>query len=303
MVRGRAGHGGPCAAEGHEASRRDAVVSVGPHRALTGVLEGVRSTAYGVTWLAGDFGDEPAVRHPASLIARVCALDVEFVFVDAGEPWADALCEELGRAGVEPAWAVPGPLSRAAGSLGWGLVMRESARDPDSLARRVQDGMPAVLEDIARGADLGARVFVLADELASSAGWLVDPTFVRSWLLPTYAPFVTSVRASGGHAMLHSDGDIVSLVSDVAELGFRAIHLGPGAATPDAVRAVRAAGVVPAGGVSVREALENPEQAVTASMSLASEGPMVLCDDGAIASTVELHAVARVLASLRGQQC
>lgn len=303
MARGRAARGGPCAAEGHETPQREAVIPVASRRALTDVFEGVRSTAYGVTWLAGDLDDGPTARHPASLVSQACALGLEFVFVDAGGLWADAACEELVRAGVEPAWAVPGPLSRVAEGQGWGLVMRESVKEPDSLARRVRDGMPAVLEEVARGADLGARVFVLADELASSAGWLVDPAFVRSRLLPAYAPFVTSVRASGGHAMLHSDGDIMSLVGDVAELGFSAIHLGPGVATPDAVRAVRAAGVVPAGGISAREALESPEQAVVASMSLASEGPMVLCDDGAITSTVELHAVARVLTSVRGQQC
>ncbi len=265
------------------------------------VLSSGKGFSYGLTWVAGAVASgEPAGSDlDRSTLSAAQTVRADFVFVEASSPGAAARAAALKAEGIEPAWAVCGPFVRVARERGWASVMRDSLKDPRGVCGAVRAAMRSVLEATGLGVSVGARAFVLADEIATSAGWLVDPAFVRRDLVRMYRPFVEAVEAAGGFAMLHSDGDVSDEAASLAGTGFRAVHGASGGMTSGAARRLRAAGIVPAGGVAVVTARSCLAEAVDAASAAMMEGPMLVCDDGAISSPEDVAVVGRVLAELR----
>ena len=101
----------------------------------------------GVSWLPIEtlealVDGTAAASAPESLEALVRALELDFAFVPAHEPWAAEAVARLHDAGAAAVWAVSGVLGRAGQSVGWSEVVTASRTlppmpwfDPDGKSR------------------------------------------------------------------------------------------------------------------------------------------------------------------------
>ena len=180
-------------------------------------------------------------------------------------------------------------------------IATESGRGADT---------PTLFDDAAKHPSLAETLSLrplhvfIADDVCTSAGWVLDPEFVRDNLVPTYARLAAEVVRSGTAAGLadtvvgfHSDGDIGELYPDLAAAGFGAVHL----ASVDYHEVTRlagsasAAGMVAFGGVA-SETLGGGEVADEVCRLLArtaaSDG-LVVTDDAGVTNGDELDVLAR----------
>jgi hypothetical protein len=234
-----------------------------------------------------------------TLVAVALALHLDAVVVPAGLPWAEDAVRQLFAADVATLWAVDGVLGRAARRLGWTEALRLSAASPGTLASVIAESLHESLDEARAGVVAGVSALLVADELASDAGWLVSPDFALEALLPCYR----QIAAVGDWpCAFHSDGDVRALYPALAHSGFSAVHVAAGGAGQSAAgfQAARAAGLVPMGGISARALFAEGARATGAGAAqLATGGPTVICDDGGMTSAEELAAYSSALDAAR----
>ena len=73
-------------------------------------------------------------------------------------------------------------------------------------------------------ADEGAESIIIGDDSAWKGGPLIPPTLYKEWILPRYKEINTAFHKKGLKVILHSDGNIWSLLPSIVEAGFDAIH-------------------------------------------------------------------------------
>lgn len=239
-----------------------------------------------------------------ALAAASSALDASFAFVPANQPWAEQAVAALDAAGVAPLWAVSGPLWPVIGRLGAAEGLRETLTQPDRIGAQIESALDALFFELGRGARLGARAIVLAEDLAGSNGPLVAPDFAIAELLPRYERIVSAARTLDLPAIFHSDGDIRPLLPAIARAGFVAVHAGGGLTFEAFERlfwAVRSAGLALVGGLLTAE-LGNAARAEALGSAigvLAHAGGLVVADDGGITTTHEVAGLVTALAAAR----
>lgn len=263
------------------------------------LLRGERAgRAFGASWVPTELERSTGEQ---TLPARAREIRLDFAFVDAGLPWAAKEVAALLAADVVAVWSVTGVVGRVVGRRGWSEVIRTSAADPSALAVPIAEAQHDALEDVRRGIAAGARAFVVADDLSSSAGWLVSPDFALDAAAPCYASLAREIGGLNAASIFHSDGNVASLYPALRAAGFSAIHLagisaeGVGQAASD----VRSAGMVPVGGISVGALGEGIGEAARRAVALARAGTIALCDDGGLTTEDELAELGDVLASAR----
>lgn len=268
-------------------------------------LAGEPVRALGLAWVSPgavrQLTFERGIENDAEGLAAVAsAFGVDLAFVDASAPWAAEAVRLLHSEDIAAAWAVSGALSRVASHLGWTETMKASAGEPGVLAYALDTALHELLQET-RTANLGgADVLVVADELASTAGWLVSPDFVLDALIPCYA----RVASEWGEApaVFHSDGDVRALYLPLRRAGFAGVHLALAdqAHTALAAKAARAAGLVPLGGVrALGLRAEGARRSAEVAHALAVDAPFVVTDDGGMTSAEELAAYGAVLDGVR----
>lgn len=273
--------------------------------ATLAVLTGAReSVAYGMTWVADaaveDLASSEGVGVASALQGLAMALELDLAFVDAAATWADDTVMLLRDADVVSAWSIGGVLTRVADVRGWSEVMRASAGEPGALAVPVRKALDDVLVDMRRGKAAGAQVLVIADEVSSSAGWLVSPDFALEVLLPCYRVVVDEWGADGA-VLFHSDGDVRALYRPLREAGFSAVHVAPARADDigPSIAAALAAGLCPVGGVDIgvlrREGARRAAERAEAFLA----PRIVFADDGGITALEEVTAFGVALDLLR----
>jgi len=269
------------------------------------VLRGVTDEhAYALTWVPSEAlrvltWQERDADAAQTLAAVALALHLDAVVVPAGVPWASAAVEHLLAADVAALWAVDGVLGRAAHRLGWTEALRLSAASPGTLASVIAEALHEALDEARAGVAAGASALLVADELASDAGWLVSPDFALEALVPCYRQLAA---AGDWPSAFHSDGDVRALYPALAHAGFAAVHIAAGepGQTAAAFRATRAAGLVPMGGIAARALFAEGARATGAGAAqFAAGGPAVICDDGGMTSAEELAAFSSALDAAR----
>ncbi len=264
--------------------------------AMTGKI--VRPPARGVTFLSP--GALPGARRaetPQTDLALAFAdAGLDFAFVPSWEPWAPRLAELLRGAGIAVMWTVAGVLWPLLEARGLAEGLRAIARDPGSLEPIMDAAAARMVVSAESGIRVGADAVVVADDMAGDAGLLVSPDFASDEVLRRLGLAVQAATRAGLPTLLHSDGDISDLLPEIRESGFQGVHAGGLAeeAFERLFNRARREGLVVLGGISTRELGEGPADAAghgARASILASEGGLLLADDGGITSQVEYEAL------------
>lgn len=263
--------------------------------------------AYGLTWIPEDVllavGESSGVdRPPDALVAVALAYDLDLVCVQGEADWAKDAVAALSDHSVESCWITEGVLGRVAARIGWSKALELSASEPGELAVMLDEALHDALSNVRRARTAGARVLLIADELAGASGWLVSPDFVLEALMPCYRRIAGEWRTEGSALAFHSDGDIRALLGPLKKAGMDSIHFGsPGTSSLEAsVTAARAVGLCPMGGVDVRGLAEHGARRSGEQVArLAHVGGMVIADDGGMTGVEELAAYGAALDAAR----
>ena len=242
---------------------------------------------------------------PAEALVAACVeLSASFAFVPSIEPWAERAVAMLAEAGSAPLWAVDGPLWPVIEARGAMDGLRATLTHPEEVGAELDDGLDLIVRDMTRGAELGARAIVLAEDLAGTDGPLVAPDFAIAELLPRYERVTRIGHVLGVPVILHSDGDIRPLLPAIARAGFSAIHAGGGLGFEAFDRlfwAARDAGLAVVGGLLTAE-LGNSARAEAIGSTigvLAQAGGLFVADDGGITTPAEVANLVSALAAAR----
>lgn len=260
----------------------------------------------GITWLPDEALQELArdteVSGPADALATlVSALNLDFAFVPASEPWAAEALRSLRGVGAASLWSVAGVLGRVGDRVGWVDTLRMTVAEPGALAVHTGEVLHDALDEVRRGLAEGADAIVIADDLAGAMGPLVAPDYALDALVPCYRMLAHEAVAHDVPAVFHSDGDIRIVLPALKRAGFCSAHLAglAGNAFLASHAVARSAGLTVLGGVEVASLGLGARRLGAHAGLLALAGGMLVCDDGGIASTEEVAAYASALDAAR----
>jgi hypothetical protein len=231
---------------------------------------------------------------------------LDFAVVPSWEPWAAELAAALKASGTAAVWAVPGVLTTALTSVGYPAGLRAIGRAPGTLTHALEAAEASMLAAVADGIARGADAIMVADDLATTSGPVASPEYLAANVAPRLAKASAAARAAGVPALLHSDGDVTSLVRAIARSGFCAIHVagvGPQAFERllDAAHRERLAVV---GGFDAQTLGQGIAAAVRAGARLATlarSRPLLVADDGGITTPKEYTALLAGVSAARGR--
>ncbi|MHA1886027.1 MAG: uroporphyrinogen decarboxylase family protein [Promethearchaeota archaeon] len=104
--------------------------------------------------------------------------------------------------------------------MGMNNFARALKNDPKLIKERFDFTTEFVLTAFKAYSDCGAKIFVEGGDLAFRTGPMVNPKYFDQYLLPCYQEVTNAVHDWGGKIMLHSDGDITTLLDFIIESGF-----------------------------------------------------------------------------------
>lgn len=229
---------------------------------------------------------------PVAALARAAArARLDFCTAPSWEPWAGGCVERAHDDGLACVWAVGGVLTPALAALGHVHGLRAIARDPALLRPALDEAAGAMLAALRAGVALGADAVIVADDLASDAGPVADPAYLRAEVMPRLALAARAAGDAGLPAVLHSDGAMDALVGDIRAAGFSGVHLGRLRTGFDrAAAAARAVGLVAMGGLEAAVVGGGGPRAVaegTRLAILAQAGGVIIADDGGVSTTAQ----------------
>lgn len=239
-----------------------------------------------------------------ALVRAATTLEAAFAFVPADAEWAEDAVTALGEASVAPIFAVSGPLWPLIEARGTMEGLRATLTHPEEMGEAIEEALRPVVAEVGRAVRLGARAFVLAEDLAGTAGPLVAPDFAIAELLPRYERVVHIARSLGLPAIFHSDGDIRPLLPAIARAGFAGVHAGGGLTFEAFDRlywAAREQELVVVGGMLTAD-LGNAARAEAIGSTigvLAQAGGLFVADDGGITTPREVAGLVTALAAAR----
>lgn len=163
---------------------------------------------------------------------------------------------------------VDGLWSRLCDAIGWMEAMRASV-SREAFLQAISVHGESMLEDmkalalssgLKSEAESHQRMLVIADDVCSRQGWIVDEALITSVLMPLYSKMLTVVANELPVAAdelnlswgFHSDGDISSIYESVKLAGFDFVHL----ASVDYVslsgvaHKAKSQGLIPVGGIA-----------------------------------------------------
>ncbi|MFW9897817.1 MAG: uroporphyrinogen decarboxylase family protein [Candidatus Thorarchaeota archaeon] len=105
---------------------------------------------------------------------------------------------------------------------GMGLTnfVRALKNDPKLIEERFRYCTDFVLTAFKAYSDCGAKIFLEGGDIAHSGGPMINPKYFYKYLLPCYQEVSETIHNWGGKYILHTDGDITSLLDFIVESGF-----------------------------------------------------------------------------------
>ena len=95
---------------------------------------------------------------------------------------------------------------------------------PGALKHVIEEVYRFNLKVIKMYAEAGAHVILVGDDLAYDSGPFIPPGLLRKYVFPYLAGEASAAHKLGLPAMLHTDGNITSLVKEIVEAGFDGLH-------------------------------------------------------------------------------
>jgi len=104
--------------------------------------------------------------------------------------------------------------------MGMTNFVRALKNDPKLIEERFRFTTDFVLTVFKAYSDCGAKIFLEGGDIAHSGGPMINPRDFNKYLLPRYQEVAEAIHEWGGKYILHTDGDITSLLDFIVESGF-----------------------------------------------------------------------------------
>lgn len=95
---------------------------------------------------------------------------------------------------------------------------------PDEIDRMAKDTLQTGLKTMKRLSDSGIQVFFTSSDIADNHGPYFNPQQMQRFILPYLAEWSERVKAIGGYAILHSDGNLMPYIHEIANSGVHALQ-------------------------------------------------------------------------------
>lgn len=182
---------------------------------------------------------------------------------------------------------VDGPWTRLCSQMSWQDALRAS--EQANFAQTVANFEHDILAELL-AFDKDGRV-VIADEVCSGAGWLIDPAKFNEALIPFYARVLAQVEMPTG---FHSDGNMSEVFPQLTEAGFSFVHLASVnyVDLPAIVHKAQNNALTPYGGISSQTLEEGSLSGEVRELlgKLVSNEGLIVCDDGGMTTQQQLDA-------------
>ncbi|MBI2303498.1 MAG: hypothetical protein HYU86_01955 [Chloroflexi bacterium] len=138
----------------------------------------------------------------------------------------EKVAEAVHTSNLPVAAVVDGPFSRLIAQKGLLELLREKGHDAGALSKALkeveEDEIP--LGELVTGcAQAGAKLVVIADDLAYNQTTYLQPAHMRQALFPCYAGLVSRIHELSLYALIHSDGNLTRIVPELIACGFDGI--------------------------------------------------------------------------------
>ena len=104
--------------------------------------------------------------------------------------------------------------------MGMNYFARALKNDPKLIEERFRFCTDFVLTVFKAYSDCGAKIFLEGGDIAHKGGPMINPKYFYKYLLPRFQEVSNAIHDWGGKYILHTDGDITSLLDFIVESGF-----------------------------------------------------------------------------------
>jgi len=104
--------------------------------------------------------------------------------------------------------------------MGMAYFVRALKNDPKLIEERFRYTTDFVLTVFKAYSECGAKIFLEGGDIAHSGGPMINPKYFNEYLLPCYQEIAEVIHKWGGKYILHTDGDITSLLDFIVDSGF-----------------------------------------------------------------------------------
>jgi len=184
----------------------------------------------GELWIGTTVFEERQMEDDINAHLGLCLeMGMDLVSVPIGEPRASHYeyrlfnpvdIEKAARSDLFVVAVLSGPLQRVVEKRGLRQALEDVGRDTDEIREALQDEAQEVGCLIDMCTERGADAVVMADDLAYNRATFISPTMFRQLVYPFYRELVDKVHHREAYAVLHSDGNIASIVPDIVSSGF-----------------------------------------------------------------------------------
>jgi len=108
--------------------------------------------------------------------------------------------------------------------LGFERFMMWTIQAPDTMQRYYEKLIQTNLALAKMSAAAGADAVLIADDLAFNTGTFVDPAYLRSDYFPLLKGMILEIKQTGLPVILHSDGDLRTIIPDLIDCGIDALQ-------------------------------------------------------------------------------
>ena len=93
---------------------------------------------------------------------------------------------------------------------------------PEEIEEMARQRNRTALSEVRRWRDLGADGFLCADDQADNRGPYFNPEQLNRFVYPFLTRWAEAVSAAGGYSIMHTDGNIMSMLDGIADCGIHA---------------------------------------------------------------------------------
>ena len=104
--------------------------------------------------------------------------------------------------------------------MGMNYFARALKNDPKLIEERFRFCTDYVLTVFKAYSECGAKIFLEGGDIAHKGGPMINPKYFDKYLLPRFQEVSNAIHEWGGKYILHTDGDITSLLDFIVESGF-----------------------------------------------------------------------------------
>lgn len=120
--------------------------------------------------------------------------------------------------------ACPRPWERYQFLRGSAEAMADLAEAPDEAAAMIAEIHRFYMAEMEFWASTAVDALFFMDDWGAQKGLLISPRMWRRFFKPLYADYCRVAHAAGKKVFMHSDGDIVSILPDLVEVGVDALN-------------------------------------------------------------------------------